>query len=492
MARSVAAINDARIGWSLLPLQRPVRKGRTQGVFVAKLKALEIITPSELTIDTRTSLAETALIAGSRAMSPPAQAGGQHLSKTSSGQGSNSANLRQFHERVVLTALRRLGQASKADLARHAGLTDNTVGLIVRDLQERQLIRVDGRRSGARGQPATLLSIDGDGVYAIGIKLGRRSVDGVLVDFRGRVLSHRRLEQAFPPPEDALALASGVVADLKAVVPTKHARRLAGIGLAMPYNLGSWRRELDIPAGEYETWNDFDLAGRLAETTGLQVFSENDGTAATIAELFQGHGRELDNFLYVFIGTAVGGGVALGGDYYRGRSGNAGDIGLMPVPPSRLATAAAPVGQYDVLLARASISLLIRHLRANGVPVESRSDLDSAIVEHSGLVDEWLEDCVDALVCPLLSAVRVLDLEVVVMDADLPDEVLDKLIAMLDRQLAANAPEARDAPKLRRGLIGRAASAIGAAILPLHLNFGPTRDILLGAESVPALIRVPA
>ena len=35
------------------------------------------------------------------------------------GQGSNSANLRHYHERVILMALRRLGQASKADLARH-------------------------------------------------------------------------------------------------------------------------------------------------------------------------------------------------------------------------------------------------------------------------------------------------------------------------------------------------------------------------------------
>src|SRR5215203_5255462 len=81
------------------------------------------------------------------------------LSRLATGQGSNSANLRQYHERVILTALRRLGQASKADLARQAGFTDNTAGVIVRELQERQLIRVEGRRTGARGQPATLLSL---------------------------------------------------------------------------------------------------------------------------------------------------------------------------------------------------------------------------------------------------------------------------------------------------------------------------------------------
>ena len=63
------------------------------------------------------------------------------------GQGSNSANIRQFNERVILHALRRLGQASKADLSRHVNLTNNTAGVIVKDLEERKLIRGEGKRS---------------------------------------------------------------------------------------------------------------------------------------------------------------------------------------------------------------------------------------------------------------------------------------------------------------------------------------------------------
>lgn len=408
------------------------------------------------------------------------------MGRLATGQGSNSANLRQYHERVILTALRRLGQASKADLARHAGLTDNTAGVIVRELQERQLIRVDGRRTGARGQPATLLSLASEGAYGIGVKLGRRSLDGILVDFGGEVLKHRRIERPFPLPEEALPLTLEILGELKGAIP---ASRLAGLGLAMPYNLGSWRRELDIPSEAYGAWNRFDLASRLAAETGLQVLTENDGTAAAVAELFRGCGRELDSFLYIFIGTAIGGGVVLAGDYYRGGRGNAGDIGLMPVPPSRLATAPRPVGAHDVLLTRASISSLIRHLRGNGVGVASRADLDAAIASEPGLVDEWLDDCVDALTAPVLASVRLLDLETVVIDGDLPQAIVDRLIAKLRASLEAAAPEERDAPALRRGLAGRTAAAIGAAILPLHLNYSPKQDILVGLDVMPGPAR---
>ena len=271
---------------------------------------------------------------------PPRQ-GEAILTQPAGGQGSNSAVVRQFNERVILTALRRLGEASKADLARQASLTQNTAGQIVRDLERQRLVRTVGKRAGARGQPATLLQLNAEGAYSIGIQLGRRSVDSLLIDFGGRVLEARRHERAFPSPEEALEIALEEVAALRRAIPANGRSRLAGVGLAIPYNLGNWRRELDIPSDTYVAWNDFDIAGRLRAETGLPVFVENDGTAVAVAELFQGHGRELDDFVSLYIGAAVGGGVVLGGDYRRGATGNAGDIGLMPVPPPPAAPPAA-------------------------------------------------------------------------------------------------------------------------------------------------------
>src|SRR5918994_2952607 len=254
----------------------------------------------------------------------------------STGQGSNSVNLRLFNERLILTALRRLGQASKADLARYASLTNNTAGVIVRELEAQRLIRTGGKRSGQRGQPATLHSLDADGAHAIGVKVGRRSLDTILVNFCGQVLERRHRERAFPLPEEAVALLLEDIGALRRVVMSAAHRRLAGLGVATPYHMGSWRRELDIPSDAYRAWNTFDLVGLLAAETDLPVFGENDGTAAAVAELFQGHGRELNDFLYVFIGAAIGGGVIVDGNYHRGVTGNAGDIGLMPVLPSDL------------------------------------------------------------------------------------------------------------------------------------------------------------
>jgi predicted NBD/HSP70 family sugar kinase len=396
------------------------------------------------------------------------------------GQGSNSAVVRQFNERVILTALRRLGEASKADLARQIHLTQNATGQIVHDLERQGLIYTAGKRTGLRGQPATLLRLNPEGAYSIGVELGRRTLDSLLIDFSGEMLGLRRHEHEFPMPEAALATIREDIAELRPKIPGPGGSRLAGIGLAMPYNLGSWRRELDIPEAVCAAWNDFDLASRIRATLDLPVFVENDGTSVAVAELFQGHGRELEDFAVIYIGTAIGGGIVLGGSYRRGVTGNAADIGLLPVAPSRLRTAPQPNRPTDLLLTRASVNALIRHLRGNGICITSAGDLDRAIESQPELVKEWLEDCADALVVPLLSIASLLDLQAIVIGGNLPRDLLEWLVERLRELLAVATPEARLPPALRVGTIGRNAAAIGAAILPLHSNYGPGQDILFG------------
>jgi len=299
------------------------------------------------------------------------------------------------------------------------------------------------------------------------------------VDFRGHVLDRRHHELDFPMPDEAIGLALHDITALRNALPKGARTRMAGIGIATPYDMGSWRRELDIASEAYRVWNEVDLSTRLATATGLPVFRENDGTAAAVAEMFRGRGRELDSFVHVFIGAAVGGGIVLNGEYYRGATGYGGDIGLMPVGPSRLSTAPAPTRSHDILLTRASINSLIRHLRGNGVAISNRSEVEEAFTRHPKLVGEWLDDCADALIVPLLSSARLLDVEAIVLDGDMPQGIKEDLMGRLIPLLDAATPEARKAPRLVMGMIGREASALGAAILPLHLNFSPNREILV-------------
>ncbi|GAA4347259.1 ROK family protein [Variovorax defluvii] len=402
------------------------------------------------------------------------------MSTAGPGRGTNSVNLRLYNERNLLQRLRRAGEASKADLARWAQLTNTAVGSIVQSLEESRLIEPAGRRQeGQRGQPAGLYRVNPEGAYGIGVRLDRTSIETVLIDLGGRILARIAHDVLLPHPDKALALVREDVLRVMKHLDAAQRRRLTGIGLAQPYNLGAWLRELDLEA-DFRIWDEVDFGEMLAQATGQPVFKENDGNAAAIAELFFGIGREENDFLYVFIGAALGAGAVIGGESLRGSTGNAADLGLMPVPPSRLDSAPAPVRRWDILLSRASLNALARHLRHHGLAVKDHAELEACVQAGRAEVQDWLDDCVDALVPSIRASLAVLDLPVVVIDCDIDSGLIERLMQSLEAGLRAIAPEARQTPRIVRGSFRADAGAIGAASLPMFFSFSPRADVLRG------------
>jgi predicted NBD/HSP70 family sugar kinase len=396
------------------------------------------------------------------------------LERPATGRGSNSAQLRRYNERLVLQRLRRAGEASKADLARAADLTNTAIGAIIQKLDQLGLIQAVGKRhGGGRGQPATLLRLNPKGAYGIGVRLDRRSIETILIDFDGRVLARRGHDMVLPRPEIALDIVAGDVRALLELLDPAARARLAGIGLALPYNLGAWLGRLDLPPDPFRNWDEFDFAARLEEATHLPVFGENDGNAAAIAELFYGLGRGVDDFFYLFIGPAIGGGIVVRGDCLRGSSGNAGDVAVIAVGPGTLASSPKAVDGRELLITRASLNALGRHLQSCGVAVASGTDLQDAVAAGHAAVAEWIEDAAEALAPAIWSAVALLDVPLVVIDADVDGGLVDALIGRLVAVLDAQVPEARRAPRVQHGTLGRDAGALGAASLPMFFNFSP-------------------
>lgn len=59
----------------------------------------------------------------------------------------------------------------------------------------------------------------------------------------------------------------------------------------------------------------------------VRVIVENDANAAALAEYYLGAGRGQKDFLYVTLGTGIGGGIILNGKLYTGPRGEAGEVG---------------------------------------------------------------------------------------------------------------------------------------------------------------------
>jgi predicted NBD/HSP70 family sugar kinase len=360
-------------------------------------------------------------------------------------KGTNAGGMRRYNERLILSAVRRMTGASKAELARVTMLSPQAVVRIVDELEGEGLLFQAAKRTGGMGQPATIYRINGKRGYTVGVEVGRGHTTIVLLDFDGDRKAVRQHADSFPSIDTVLRHVSGFIDEQLASGTLPNADALMGIGVAMPWFMGEWRDELGISVDQADSWRRADVADRLQAGFAWPAFFENDGNAAALAQLLCGAGVDLQDFLAINIGTFVGGGLVLGGHVHQGRHGNAGALASMPICAG---------GKRDYLVHRASLYAL---------------DPQAGIEARAA----WTEQCIEALAFAVTSMNSLLDLEAVILDGPLDPASLGAIADGLRSHFSTDAPPDFFAPEIRTGPLGAVAGAVGAGLLPLHASFTP-------------------
>jgi predicted NBD/HSP70 family sugar kinase len=407
------------------------------------------------------------------------------------GKGSNSVQVRHYNERVVLDAIRRSGQASKADIARHAHLTPPAIAGIVDALIDAGLVEQLGKRFGQKGQPSTMLGLAADGAFSIGIHIGRRTFDAVCIDFTGNIRDSESHEYDFPLPDVVRRIGNKFVKRAREMLG-KKASRLVGFGISAPYFLSGWEQELGVDPEVSAKWREVDLTNFFTELGDIELVVENDASAAAAAELVFGAGTRYKDFVYLSINTMIGGGLILDGVLQTGPNGNTAAYGPLPVSPSQLSSVTS-VGSTELLLRRASVYILMNHLNKNGVKIKRVRELEPLPQEAKKLLEEWQDDCADAVAQAIISTISIIDVEAIVIDGLLPRAILQDTVARIQSCYSEIAPSGVVAPAIVCGTRGPQASAIGAAILPIYSLFSPDSGVLTkkAIEKKPLMIRSP-
>lgn len=390
-------------------------------------------------------------------------------------RGSSQGGLRQYNERVVLQAIRLNGALPGAEIARVTQLTPQTVSLITKRLQADGLLLKGEPQRGKVGQPSVPLALNPDGAFAIGIKVGRRSLDVLLVDFTGAARERWSLDYAYPEPERVLAEIGKRLTGLRKRLPAAQHARVQGVGIAAPLSLGGWHTLLGMPRGVAQRWAAIDLAAEVAALTQLPVQLVKDTAAACVAELVAGRGRSVKSFLYVFVDTFIGGGLVIDSHLHLGVHGNAGAIGSMPLGLTRAAAVTAPAQ----LLSVASLLNLERRYAAAGLDVGAATDARALQAPWLPHTRPWLADSAAAIALAANSAACLLDLDGVIVDGSFSRELLQALLEALPAAFARYSWEGVTCLQALPGTIGPDARAIGGALLPLYANFAPDRDLFL-------------
>lgn len=392
-----------------------------------------------------------------------AMSNGDDASTTSMHRGANQSGMRDHNQRVVLSLLRRHGSLSKSDIARKAELSAQTASVIMRELESEGLLSRGEPQRGKIGQPSIPMSLNPGGAFFLGLKIGRRSAEVVLIDFVGRMRAMRQRSYPYPTPDEMLDFALDAMAAIRTEMTPDEHRRIAGLGVAMPFELWNWAGHVSAPKGTLEAWRRRDLRADLQAAFEFPVYLQNDASAACGAELVFGQSGTLRDFIYFYIGAFAGGGIVLNERLHVGSSGNAGALGSMPIP--------GPDGRPVQLIDIASLAVLERQIKASGSDANYLWTSPDDWAGNDPDCSKWVSQAGQALAYAIVAASSVIDFEAAIIDGWMPARVRSAIVKATQGAVSTIDVQGVNVPIIREGSVGVHARAIGAASLPLSERY---------------------
>ena len=165
---------------------------------------------------------------------------------------------------------------------------------------------------------------------ALGVDIGGTKIKAAALDINGAVLHEN---QAASPAGDQEKMVEAFKGLLHRIMDECRARNLnpKAVGVASAgYVL---QKEGIIVSAPNIAFNMVPLRRIAAEATGIPAFLDNDANAAAAGERLAGVAKGSKNFVYLTLGTGVGGGVYANGLILRGSRGMAAELGHIVIDP---------------------------------------------------------------------------------------------------------------------------------------------------------------
>lgn len=344
------------------------------------------------------------------------------------------ASLRRANERTLLGALLRMGEASRAELAKVAGLSQPTIGKITSELLELGVLLEDEETTAPNGGEEAAP------------KVGRP----------GRRLRLNDQQQRF------LALELGVAETRLAALPLRVREDAWTHHFATPHEPKAWQAQLAHTVKKMDLsglWGALiSVPGIVDEKNGKVLFSPNLhwSEKASLPELVQavvnlpalmiqeiralalGHlamHPAAQNFLLVDFGEGVGGAIVKQGKLYDNPLPLCGELGHTPVTGNQRLCGCGARGCVETLVSRPG---LLRSFAAvagrRGASAATWADLVGHIHQHG--IPAWLADSLEAAATVIAGALNVLGLRHVVLTGhllELPPAVVEYLSRAIER-----------------------------------------------------------
>ena len=241
-------------------------------------------------------------------------------------------DLRRANRSALMRALYFNASVSRQQLGAATGLSQATISNVVNELMDDGLVVEAGAVSSDGGRPRTLVRVNPDHGYVIGVDIGETRIRVALFDLAlGAPLatSDTLLE---PAHHDVDIAVSHLARSLTAVMAQADVRDtdIIGVGIGVS-GIVEHGPEI-LVHGQSFAWDAVPLA-RLLREAGVTapIFIDNGAANLGQAENWFGASRGARHAIVTLIGSGVGASVITDGSRYRGATTSASEWGHTPI-----------------------------------------------------------------------------------------------------------------------------------------------------------------
>src|SRR5690606_6867859 len=189
--------------------------------------------------------------------------------------------MKSVNKSIVLNKIRTSEPISRAQIAKETKLTPPTVSSIVRELIEQELVVESELGKSQGGRKPTMLLINKNGYYVIGVDAGPRTIKCVLSNLSGQ-LKDRAVVSIDPPLTNETFLTLLKDSVKKILQKVRNPEKVIGIGVAM-HGVVDFETGTSLVAPILQLKN-IPIKEELERALNFEVKVENDARAMALGE----------------------------------------------------------------------------------------------------------------------------------------------------------------------------------------------------------------
>ena len=239
--------------------------------------------------------------------------------------------VKRLNKQEILQQVIHHGQISRADIAKRAQLSRPCVSTLVDEMIRDGFLREVGIGDSSGGRKPILLAYNYQAYVIAGAVFDGSKLELAVADLQGEFLARGHSRLVLPADEE------DVIRELEAGLASLLAKSgisrdsLLGIGVGLPGV--AQQRSGTVSFSPSTGWMSLPIQQHIEERLGIPVIIDNDVNMMTLGECARGAGAGSANVVFMYVGTGIGAGMIIDGQFFRGSREAAGEIGYMMIGP---------------------------------------------------------------------------------------------------------------------------------------------------------------